>query len=465
MSDLLNSSGVAVPTVAPATTGVALTPVDLALPLMDFQQEAVAHALRDTASQGHTLLALEMGLGKTPCGIAVAAAAQAQGLRTLVVVPPSLRINWAREFAKFAPWLSVATLQGTKPYDLPGTDVVVAGDSQVDAWQGHLTGFGALVVDESHRFKNHKAKRTAALAKIAAGCGNVRVLLSGTPMPNGRHAELAGQIEVLGHRAWSDIGGKAHFWGRFAPKIDSWGGRDSAHADELHDLLVGSFVVRRKRDEVIDLPNKGRSIVSVECQGPSVRKYVQAEDDLISWLQSEGRDWQGAARAEALVRLTTLRKLAGEAKVRGAVEHVKELLDEQPGGVFVVAEHRDVIDALVIGLAKYNPGVVQGGMSDTAKQAAVDAFCDGSSRVLVGQITAAGVGLTLHGGGINHRVVVVQLPWTPAELKQAEDRLHRIGQTNDVEVEVLLAHIDGRWTIDERLWSVLEDKNFSTGEV
>ncbi len=75
---------------------------------------------------------------------------------------------------------------------------------------------------------------------------------------------------------------------------------------------------------------------------------------------------------------------------------------------------------------------------------------------------AAGVGLTLHGGGINHRVVVAQLPWTPADLKQAEDRLHRIGQTHDVLVEVALAAIEGIWTIDERLWAMLEKKNFSS---
>jgi len=82
--------------------------------------------------------------------------------------------------------------------------------------------------------------------------------------------------------------------------------------------------------------------------------------------------------------------------------------------------------------------------------------------VLVGQITAAGVGLTLHGDGRNHRVVIVQLPWTPADLKQAEDRLHRIGQTKDVHVEIALCAIDNIWTIDERLWNILEAKNFNT---
>jgi SWI/SNF-related matrix-associated actin-dependent regulator 1 of chromatin subfamily A len=75
------------------------------------------------------------------------------------------------------------------------------------------------------------------------------------------------------------------------------------------------------------------------------------------------------------------------------------------------------------------------------------------------------VGLTLHGNGLNHRVVIAQLPWTPAELRQAEDRLHRMGQTKDVHVEVTLCNIEKRWTIDERLWGVLEAKAFRTGEL
>jgi len=123
------------------------------------------------------------------------------------------------------------------------------------------------------------------------------------------------------------------------------------------------------------------------------------------------------------------------------------------------------MDNLLIKLHAYNPVAVRGGIGDDGKQEAIDAFCSGASRVLVGQIIAAGTGLTLHGNGLNHRVVVAQLPWNPAQLVQAEDRLHRIGQTNDVEVEIALCHIDGQWTIDERLWMMLEKKAFATGEV
>lgn len=453
-------------TPAPATF-TDVTPVDLAIPLMDFQQEAVAHALRPVQGSPYAYLALDMGLGKTPCGIAVIASChKAQGGKHLVVVPPSLRINWEREFGKFAPWLSVAILTGTKPTALPDVDVLIIGDSTIAHWELALMGkVGSLVVDEAHRHKNGKSKRAKALANIANTVQGARVLLSGTPTPNGRHAELASQFDILGNRAWNDIGGKGTFWHRFCPKTDAWGGRGSAEGDVLHAFMTDTFMMRRRRDDVIDLPNKGRSAVSMECAGKASKDYISAENDLIAWLSDQGRDTRGAERAEALVRMNTLRRLAGEAKVQAVVEHVKELLEDGNGGVFVVAEHRDVMDRLMMGLAKYAPVSVQGGMSDKAKQEAVDDFTSGRSRVMVGQIIAAGVGLTLHGDGLNHHVVVVQLPWTPADLRQAEDRLHRIGQKRDVLVEVALAHISGRWTIDERLWGMLESKNFATGEV
>lgn len=451
--------------VAPATTPFPV--VDLALPLYDFQREAVEHALRPTKGAPYAYCGLEMGLGKTPVGISVIASHHgAKGGRALVVVPPSLRLNWQREFGKFAPWLSVAVLTGTKPDVLPDVDVLIIGDSTIVHWADALKGrIDCLIVDEAHRHKNGKSKRAIALANIASTVRGAVVLLSGTPIPNGRHIEWASQIDVLGKQAWNDIGGLGTFWGRFCPKVDHWGGRGNAESDVLHSLLVGSWFFYRRRDAVIDLPNKGRSGVAMQCEGKAMRDYIRAENDLIAWLADEGFDTRGAERAEALVRLGKLRYLGGMAKVNAIVERTKEVLDDSTGGVFVVAEHKDVMDALLIKLAKYNPVTVRGGMNDSAKQEAVDAFCDGTSRVLVGQITSAGVGLTLHGDGLNHHVIVAQLPWTPADLRQAEDRLHRIGQTNDVMVEVALAHIDGRWTIDERLWSMLETKHFATGVV
>ena len=446
----------------------ALPVPNLALPLLDYQREAVSFAL----SRSEAYLALDMGLGKTACAIAIAVAeAQAGNTPTLVVVPPSLRINWEREFTKFSPSTSVHIINGNKPYALPSTDIVIIGDSTLAAWSvadptkrstHDLHGrVKSLVVDEAHRHKN-KSGRSESLISLSKTVTGRRVLLSGTPIPNGRTTEMAKQLDILGSDAWRAIGGSGYFWSHYAPKQNY--GRGSVDLSGLGQAMRDSFMMRRKRDEVLDLPNKGRSAITLEAQGSAVARYKHIESDLIDYLQSEGRSWEAAARAEALVRLNLLRKAAGECKVKALVDHVTDLLDT-PGGVFIVAEHTAVIDDLGMALMKHGVVAVRGGMSDAAKADAVDRFNSGAARVMIGQITAAGVGLTLHGNGNNHRVVVAQLPWTPAELRQAEDRLHRIGQTHDVTVEVTLCHIDGKWSIDERLWGLLEQKAFDTAEI
>jgi len=449
---------------APEPVTIDLPEPTLALPLFDFQQYAVNYI----RTNHRVYIAYEMGLGKTPIGIATATMCHAVGIRTLVVVPASLRKNWEREFYKFAPHLSPAVLMGTKPHAIPHADVLIIGESTIKHWSEALVGqFNALVVDEAHFYKNNDSKRSKALRELSHGVTGPVVLMSGTPTPNGRHQELAPQINVLGDSAWAELGGRSRFWTYFCPPDpqNSWGGRVNANGQELHETMTTSFMLRRKRSEVIDLPNKGRSAVSIECSRKHANDYVRIQNDLISWLRDEGLNYVGAMRAEALVRMNQLRKTAGAGKIAGVAEYVKDILDNSTTGVFLVAEHKDVMDLLVMKLGKYSPVSVRGGMSDSDKQSAVDAFNTGASRVLVGQIRSAGVGLTLHGNGLNHRVVVAQLPWTPAELVQAEDRLHRIGQTNDVEVEIALAHIDGEGTIDERLWLMLEKKNFATGEV
>lgn len=473
----------------PAPTATPIVPVPLSLPLKDFQEDAVQHALRDGVNHPYAYIGLDMGLGKTPCGIAVAAALiKALGTTILIVVPPTLRTQWVRELYKFAPFLTTATIRSSKPQPgdyIPNVDVLVIGDSGLAGWADFLTGkIGGLIVDEAHRFKN-KSQRADALRQLATGekkvkdpvtkrntvvvlthdLPHMRLLMSGTPTPNGRNEELATQIEVMGTKAWKDIGGKGIFWNHYAPKVDAYGTRVSVDADSLYKAMSSTWYFRRLRDDVMDLPNKGRTPLHLDGSGLAVRDYKLAEADLVAFLKekSGGKDMTAGQRhAQAIIKLNTLRKLAGECKIRSVIDHAKEVLESQPGGIFIVAEHAKVMDALELGLAKYMPSTVRGGMTDKQKSEHVDAFCDGKSRVLIGQITAAGVGLTLHGGGINHHVIIAQLPWTPADLKQAEDRLHRIGQTKDVLVEVALCAIDGSWTIDERLWGMLEAKNFNS---
>lgn len=466
IDDLLNE--LKNPTSAAPVAPKVLAVPPLSLPLLPYQEEAVKFAL----NRNEVYIALDMGLGKTACAIAVAVAEVTSGNKPVgICVPPSLRINWEREFSKFAPHIKVLVIKGNTPHPIGDADVVVIGDSNLTSWANHVVDergphdlhgkLNCLIVDEAHRHKNN-SNRSKALSSLSKTITGRKVLMSGTPIPNGRTMEIAKQLDILGRGAWNAIGGAGHFWSHYAPKQQY--GRGSADLEGLGEVMRSTFMLRKRRDEVIDLPNKGRASVTLEGRGNAVSHYKQIEHDLIQYLKNEGRAWESAIRAEALVKLNLMRKVAGEAKVNSVIEHVKDLLDV-PGGVFVVAEHNTVMDDLVLGLYKYGVVCVRGGMSDKEKTQAVDAFNNGTARVLVGQITAAGVGLTLHGNGLNHRVVIAQIPWTPAELRQAEDRLHRIGQTNDVTVDVALCHIDGNVTIDERLWAVLESKAFDTGRV
>jgi SWI/SNF-related matrix-associated actin-dependent regulator 1 of chromatin subfamily A len=497
MTDLFDTllAGINNPSITAATLNMptaGLRRVPLALDLFDFQIEAVEHALRDTVNMPYGYIGLDMGLGKTPCGISCAASSVAAGQRpVLITVPPAMRRTWERELTKFAPWLTVATITGAEPDPiavLPDVDVLIIGSSAMTinkyierddkgnriippqlvkyGWAEFLSGkIAALIVDEAHFYKN-KSTRSTALRVIAESVPGIRILMSGTPTPNGRHQELAYQVDLMGAGAWRDIGGKGLFWQHYAPTVDQYS-RVNNDGAALYKAMSSTWFHRRLRDDVIELPAKGRTALLAEGKGMAVKRYIKAEADLIEYLREKqnGVVSQGQRRAAALIKLMTLRQLAGQAKVKAVIEHVKEMLNEEPGGVLIVAEHKEVIDDLMLGLSKFNPSEVRGGQSDNGRQAEIDDFVSGNCRVLIGQVTAVGVGLTLHGGGKNHRVVIAQLPWTPADLKQAEDRLHRIGQTHDVMVEVALCNIDGHVTIDERLWGMLERKNFDASMI
>lgn len=451
----------------------------LALPLLEHQIQALEFAIE----RRNSYLALDMGLGKTATAIAVIAEALANGKGpALIVVPPSLRLTWVKEFAKFAPSIHVEVLRGRSTHSLPPADVYIMGDATVNDWAqdgdpNSLVGkVNTLIVDEAHRVKTPNAGRTKGVIRISQGIEDgYRVLLSGTPTPNGRNYEMGSQIDILGDDAWDAVGGKGKFYTYYCPverdangKLNRFGKRTNNDSLGLNSCMTGSFMMRMKRHEVLELPNKGRTAVHVAGEGKAVKDYLLAEQSLVAYLAGEGKDWRAASRNEALVRLTVMRKLAGECKINGIIAHVKELLDNtltSDEGVFLVAEHHSVMDRLMLGLSKYGAVAINGMYNDSEKEESAKYFNTGKARVLVGQVKSAGVGLTLHGDGRNHRVMICQLPWSPADLTQAEDRLHRIGQINDVEVEICLASIDKSWTIDERLWSLLEQKAFSSSEI
>lgn len=420
------------------------------------------------------LIADQMGVGKTLSAIGSMEAAEA--FPCLLIVPPTLTINWQREIARAIPHRSTAILSGTKPTTVPSVDIVICPDSIVDAWSMKVdpstkkkvpTGILAthqwrgLVVDEAHRLKNEKAQRTGAVLKISRTMpkDSLRLLLSGTPLVN-RPDELVAPLAILGVLN-TVFNSRASFLGRYCD-FNQWGSVvGSRNGKELWQRLTSTVMIRRLREQVLTLPPKQRLLQRTAMSTKHAADYTRAEQNLISYLRHEkGDDYSLSQRAEAIVLLNTLRQISGKSKIDAAVAEAERLL-AQGEQVFLAAHHVDVVTGLWRGLHKHGCEQVVGGMSVEAKQAAVDAFQSGSARVLVGNIEAAGVGITLTAA---RHIIVVELPWNPAALQQVEDRLHRIGQQREVTSTILISDWQGG-SVDERLWSLIDSKAMTVNEI
>lgn len=427
----------------------ASTDADINIPtlsgtLMPYQKAGVAYA----STVGKCLIADQMGLGKTVEAIATLEAKDA--FPAIIICPASLKENWRREFAKWLPHRSVNIVSGKT--DIVQCDVNVVNYDILYKFVEpikHL-GISGLILDESHYVKNASSKRAKSAKDIAASVGpsGVVLLLSGTPVLN-RPAELVSQLEIMG--MLSRFGGKWAFLKRYAAAHHNGFGWDTGGASNLIELntkLRQNCYIRRTKDEVLqELPDKVRNVVHLDVSGPGFREYRNAENDLVSFLKSNG--YKAKDSSEHLARTQVLKRLAALAKMDAVEEWIDSFLDSCDRKLVVFAHNVDVVDHLA---EKYGGLRVSGRDSLEERQYAVDSFQnDPKSRVIVLNLQAGGVGITLTAGS---DVVFVQMGWTPGEHDQAEDRCHRIGQKNNVQAWYLLAAD----TIDEDVYDLVDAK-------
>lgn len=399
-----------------ATDSEIVIPAPGDLEYLPYQKAGIAYA----ASRKSVLIGDEMGLGKT---------IQALGLinldftiqTVLIVAPKSLLLNWQREAEK---WLTRAVDLAVINYDM----VWKRADLTERTWD-------LVVYDESQYLKNPKAKRTVASLAIQA---RRRVFLTGTPILN-RPVELWPMVNAID----PDGMGKSFFG--FAQRYCGarqvragrkmvWDFTGASNLEELQDKMRQKFMVRRLKADVLkELPAKRRQIIPLEANGAS--SILRAEKKLIEQLGFEEAARALEGQSAAFTEMAKLRHDLGVAKVEKALDHIKDMLDSVEK-VIVFAHHHDVIDGLQAGLDEFGCVTVTGQTPGADRQAAVDRFqADPTCRVFLGNIKAAGVGLTLTAAST---VVFVESDWTPGWMQQAEDRAHRIGQTESVLVQYLV---------------------------
>ena len=213
---------------------------------------------------------------------------------------------------------------------------------------------------------------------------------------------------------------------------------EASNIEELSDVLRQSLMTRRlKRDVLKELPSKRRQVLDV-ASNAAINKALASESAVLAELAGLSK----GARIP-FENIATARRCTNEAKAPQVIEHVRQALEGGSEKIVVFCHHHSVMDMFQDAFQGHCVRF-DGKTSAHLKDQAVDMFQTKSHiRVFIGNIKAAGLGITLTAAS---HVVFAELPWTPAELVQAEDRCHRIGQHDNVLVQILVApgSIDSR---------------------
>jgi SNF2 family DNA or RNA helicase len=423
-----------------ATSGSVEVP-ELHGELMPFQAAGVQYALR----RRRAFIADEQGLGKTVQALATVELDDA--FPAVIACPASLKLNWQREALRWLPHRSVAVVSGKRAVDVGDADFIIVNYDILDAHREGLAALspGALILDESHYCKNPRAQRTKATHELARTLpnGSLRLALTGTPLVN-RPKELVPQLRILGRLR--EFGSGSELERRFGA---------TSERERLHWHLRRTCYVRRlKKDVLPQLPAKRRAIVPFDIDNEA--EYRQAESNLVQWLAEEfGSTGEfesrldGAMRAEALVKVNALRQLVAKGKIASAIGWVEDFLASGEKLV-VFAAHRAIQNALVEHFPD-QPHIL-GVDTIPERDAAVQRFqTSPDARLCICSLKVAAHGFTLTAAA---NAAFLELGWTPAEHDQAEDRCHRIGQTDSVTAWYLLAAD----TIDERMAALIDAK-------
>jgi SWI/SNF-related matrix-associated actin-dependent regulator 1 of chromatin subfamily A len=451
-----------------------------------FQRAGIAYAMMRPS----TLIADEMGLGKTIQAIGVINT-DSSVKSVLVICPASLRLNWRNELAK---WLvRPMTIKVIEERELPSPEdqvVVVNYDKLIGARGKELRTvllsreWDVLIVDEAHYLKNQKAKRTQVVLGRGASRGEVaipgliqrarrRLFLTGTPILN-RPIEIQ---PLVGAITPQEFGNFFMFAKRYANAHQTrfgWDFSGASNLEELQERLRATCLVRRlKRDVLKELPPKTRQVIVLAANG--LEKIVEKESK--AWSKYESAIAELKAKAEladasgnelayraaiedlmsanrvAFEEISKVRHEVSVAKIPYVLEHLENMIDENPGKkVIVFAHHLDVLDAIYEAF-KDRAVIIKGDTGMQERDDAVRRFQDPNSGVqmFVGSLKAAGVGLTLTAAD---KVVFAELDWVPANVSQAEDRAHRIGQEGNVLIQHLV--LDG--SLDAQMARTIVEK-------
>ncbi|MBS1268447.1 MAG: ATP-dependent RNA helicase DbpA [Nitrosopumilus sp.] len=433
--------------------------------LLNFQKEGLDFLLK---SSGNALLADEMGLGKTVQTLSYVAT-EKQTFPLLVVAPLVTLHNWEREIEKFLKKKSrngrindsfspsVTLIRTGKSKELPKTDIYVINYELLFKRFDDLSevGIKTLVCDEVHNLRSKTTQKYKSVKKLAALSSVLyRIGLSGTPIYN-RGSEIWPIVDILKPGL---LGSFKEFCEYFCYVNDK--GKaivlENKRASLRNELQKHVMLRRKKSDVLKELKDKVRY---KEVIASDTDYYLEELDKIWKKLEEEQKtaETEFSKSASYHRAIQSERQVAGIAKLPHVINFVKNIMEIEES-VVVFCHHKVIHKLLHESLQEFSPVSIIGGQSDNVRQDQIDKFQKGESKLMIAGIRAGNVGINLTKAKY---VIFAELDWSPAIHRQAEDRLHRIGQKNTVFAYYLI----GSGTLDDHVANILVDKSYEIDEI
>jgi SWI/SNF-related matrix-associated actin-dependent regulator 1 of chromatin subfamily A len=393
-------------------------------PPLEHQKEAIQKLVENKKF----ILADDMGLGKTTSTII--AALEANSKKVLIICPATLKINWKREIENYSD-KSIYIAEG-KNFNTDADYVIINYDiiknfhdpKKKDDSEILKANFDLVIVDEAHYIKNGQAQRTKLINDLVKTVDRLW-LLTGTPMTSRPmdYFNLLSLVDSPVSKNWMAYairycqGYQFNVGGR---KV--WNITGASNLDELRERTAAT-ILRRLKENVLDLPDKIITPVYLRLKS---KNYEEVMGEYYDWYDKNPDE--SKSLTVQFSKLTKVRQIIADEKISQTIE-IAENIIEQDKKVIIFCNFTDSLNKIIEHFGK-SAVKLDGSMSKPERQRSVDEFQDNPKvKVFVGNIKAAGVGITLTAA---EAVIMNDLSFLPSDHAQAEDRAYRYGQKNNV---------------------------------
>lgn len=430
---------------------------------MDYLYYAVNH--------GNHINGSSVGTGKSLCSVLYAEMLDL--FPCMVVCPASVKSGWLREWKETNPDRRVSIISTSSPPEDFEADVIVINydilgkrvtkENGKTSLEIRLDGmkkksFSLVIADEIHFLKNRKSIRSKSFKKLIHKVPSV-IGLTGTLIMN-RPAELLNILMLIERikEIAPDDQYHHYFFERYCNMKETNFGMDISGASNIKELNLllkeCCYFQVNKRDALKELPPISENVV--ECEITNKRAYKKADNDLLQFIEDKFKDQEKvdkAARAEFLVKLSTLKQLSLEGKIKAIKKWVEEWMEANEEEKLLVFASQSTILTKIAG--EFKEGLlITGGTTTKKRDEILQKFTlEKNKRVLFANIGCLGTGVD----GLQKvcsNMAILELPPRPSDLVQVIGRLERSGQENPVTIQYLLSPE----TIDKDLWEMLKGK-------